>query len=166
MPNWISGCRSKKYNKALTQDELNMLHQAKWRKEQKQIEIELAQEEAKFRAQKRKLVRETSEPMWIYKIELLRGDEELEEETPQPIIIIQVGEERLVTQAFIDSGDDGNTIFYELYKQLKGVELHKATTVFKSFIGHMTKPHEVCMLQVFVDELSCRDKFFVTQVGL
>ena len=30
MPNWISGCRIKKYNKPLTQHELNMLHQAKW----------------------------------------------------------------------------------------------------------------------------------------
>ena len=56
MPNWISRCRIKKYNKPLTQYELQLLHQAKWRKEQKQIEIELAQEEAKLRVQKRKLV--------------------------------------------------------------------------------------------------------------
>ena len=79
--------------------------------------------------------------MWIYKMELLRGEEEVEKETPQPIITIQVGEERLVTQAFIDSGADGNTISYELYKQLKGVELQKTTTTFKSFTGHKTKPH-------------------------
>ena len=59
-----------------------MLHQDKWRKERKQIEIELAQEEAKLRAQKKKLVRETSKPMRIYKMELLRGEDELEEETP------------------------------------------------------------------------------------
>ena len=57
----------------------------------------MAQKEAKLRAQKQKLVRETSEPMQIYKMELLRGEDELEEETPQPIITIQVGEERLVT---------------------------------------------------------------------
>ena len=56
-------------------------------------------------------------------MELLRCKEELEEKTSQPIITIQVGEERLVTQAFIDSGADKNTISYELYKQLKGVEL-------------------------------------------
>ena len=73
--------------------------------------------------------------MWIYKMELLKGEDKLEEETPQPIITIQVGEEKLVTQVFIDSGDDGNTISYELYKQLIGVELHKTTTMFKSFIG-------------------------------
>ena len=71
-----------------------------------------------------------------------------------------------MTQAFIDSGADGNTIFYELCKQLKGVELHKTTTTFKSFTGHKTKPHRVCMLPVFVDEMTCGDKFFVTQAGL
>ena len=91
-------------------------------------------------------------------MELLRGEDELEEEIPQPIS----GDEIIVTHAFIDSGTDGNTTSYELYKQLKGVELHETTTMFKSFTGHKTKPHGVCMLQVFVDELSCGDKFFVT----
>ena len=75
MPNWISGCGIKKYNKPLTQDEVNMLHQAKQRKEQKQIEIELSQEEAKLRAQKQKLVQETSKPMQINKMELPRGED-------------------------------------------------------------------------------------------
>ena len=88
MPNWISGCGIKKYNKPLTQHELNLLHQAKWRKEWKQIEIELAQEEAKLRAQKQKLVREIGKPMRIYKMKFLRSEDKLEEETPQPIIII------------------------------------------------------------------------------
>ena len=71
-----------------------------------------------------------------------------------------------MTQAFIDSGADGNTIFYQLYKQLKGVELHKTTTTFKSFTGHKTKPHGLCMLLVFVDELTYGDKLFVTQARL
>ena len=71
-----------------------------------------------------------------------------------------------MTQAYIDSGENGNTISYELYRQLKGVELHKTTTMFKSFTGQKIKPHGVCMLQVLVDELSYGDKFFVTQVGL
>ena len=79
---------------------------------------------------------------------------------------IQVGEERLVTQACIDSGANGNTMSYQFYKQLMGVELRDTTTMLKSFLGHKTRPHGFCMLQVFVDELSCGDKFFVTQVGL
>ena len=78
--------------------------------------------------------------MRIYKIELLRDEDELKEETPQPIITIQVVEERLVTQAFIDSGVDGNTISYELYKQLKCLELHETTAMFESFTSHKTKP--------------------------
>ena len=48
----------------------------------------MALEEAKLKAQKKKLVREISEPMEIYKMELLRGEDELEEETLQPIITI------------------------------------------------------------------------------
>ena len=74
-------------------------------------------------------------------MELLRGEDKLEEETPQPIITIQVGEERLVTQAFIDSGANGITMSYELYKQLKGVEIQKTTTTFKSFIGQKIKQY-------------------------
>ena len=35
-----------------------------------------------------KLVQEVHEPMRIYKMELLRGEDELEEETPQPILSI------------------------------------------------------------------------------
>ena len=42
--------------------------------------------------------------MQIYKMELLRGEDKLEEETPQSIITIQVGKERLATQAFINGG--------------------------------------------------------------
>ena len=71
-----------------------------------------------------------------------------------------------MTQAFIDSGVDRNTISYELYKQLKGVELKETSTTFKLFTGHKTKLCGVCMLQVFVDELTYRDKFFFTQTGL
>ena len=98
----------------------------------------------------------------MYQVDILKDEDKLEEETPQLVITMQVGEERLVTQAFIDSGANGNTISYELYKKLKGLELHGTTTMFKSFIGHKTKPHGVCRLQVFVDELSYGDKFFVT----
>ena len=59
--------------------------------------------------------------MWVYNFQIHTHYEKLEEETPNPIITIQVGEERLVTQAFIDSGVDRNTMSYESYKNLKGV---------------------------------------------
>ena len=52
MPNWISGCRIKKYLSPLTQQELNRLHKAKWRQEKKKLVAEMAQEEARERAQK------------------------------------------------------------------------------------------------------------------
>ena len=48
----------------------------------------MAQEEAKLRAQKKKLVPQIRKPMRMYKIELLKDANKLEEKTPQPIITI------------------------------------------------------------------------------
>ena len=39
------------------------------------------------------------------------GDDE--DKTPPPFIAVKMGQERLQTYAFIDSGADGNTISYE-----------------------------------------------------
>ena len=50
MPNWLSGCRIKKYHTPLTTEQLEKLHQAKWQKAKKCLMIEMAQEEAKLRA--------------------------------------------------------------------------------------------------------------------
>ena len=52
IPNWISGCRIKKYTKPLTTEHLNWLHKAKWRTKKTKLVAEMAQEEACQRAQK------------------------------------------------------------------------------------------------------------------
>ena len=52
-----------------------MLQQAKWHKEKKRLEIEMAQKETRLRAQKRKIVQETNESMQVYKMELLRCED-------------------------------------------------------------------------------------------
>ena len=49
MPNWISGCRLKKYYTPLTQEKLNTLNEAKWRKRNNELKAEKAREEAKQR---------------------------------------------------------------------------------------------------------------------
>ena len=46
-----------------------------------------------------------------------------DEDAPQPFIVVQLGKEGIQTYAFIDSRADGNTSSYELFKQIKGVEL-------------------------------------------
>ena len=46
MPNWISGCRIKKYTMPLTTEQLNRLHKAKWRIEKKKLVAQMAQKEA------------------------------------------------------------------------------------------------------------------------
>ncbi|MCO5567206.1 hypothetical protein L7F22_020894 [Adiantum nelumboides] len=42
MANWISGCRIKKYNLPLTTQELERLHNARWRQEKKKLVAEMA----------------------------------------------------------------------------------------------------------------------------
>ena len=37
MPNWINGCRIKKYTTPLTAEQLNRLHKAKWRTEKQNL---------------------------------------------------------------------------------------------------------------------------------
>ena len=46
-----------------------------------------------------------------------------DEDTPQPFIVVQLGKEGVQTYVFIDSRANVNTVSYELFKQLKGVEL-------------------------------------------
>ncbi|RYA70906.1 hypothetical protein DD595_25390, partial [Enterobacter cloacae complex sp. 4DZ3-17B2] len=58
MPNWISGCRVKKYLLPLTQDLLLKIHQEKLRVQKKKKIVEEAKAEAKERMEKRRLLRQ------------------------------------------------------------------------------------------------------------
>ena len=69
-------------------------------------------------------------------------------------------------QALIDTGLDCNTISNKLFETLEGVALQPTNAILRLFTAHTTKPRGICNLVVFVDELSCGDKFFVTQSDL
>jgi hypothetical protein len=140
-------------------------YQSKWRKTKKDLEIEMAQEESKARAQKKRMVKEPNvdQPTQVYKIQACIHEEELEEDTPLSIINVQLGEERRVTQAFNDSGVNCNTISYKLLQQLGGYELQETQVLIKSFSGHCIQVQGSCVLSLFVDEVMCEDKFIVTQ---
>ena len=45
-------------------------------------------------------------------------NQDLEEETPKPFIVICIEKGGVQTYVFIDSRANGNTIFYELYTKL------------------------------------------------
>ena len=92
----------------------------------------------------------------------MTNTEDEEDKTPPPFIAVQVGQEKLQTYAFIDSGADGNTISYELFKQIKNLHLSDTDAVFRSYTGHMTRALGMCKLELNVSELICGDKFFVT----
>ena len=100
------------------------------------------------------------------KIQLHKKEELLDKVVPQPIITIQIGNEQKLVQALIDTGSDCNTISEDLFDQLEGIALQPTNTILKLFTAHTTKPRGICNLVVYVDELSCGDKFFVTQSDL
>ena len=54
MPNWISGCRLKKYHLPLTVDMLERVHAAKHRANKHEEQVQQAQAEVKEREAKRK----------------------------------------------------------------------------------------------------------------
>ena len=95
-------------------------------------------------------------------IQLHDEEEVLDEVNPQPIITIQIGNEQKLVQALIDTWSKCNTISKYLFEQLEGIALIPMTIILRLFTTHTTKPREICNLVVYVDELSCEDKFFVT----
>ena len=152
MPNWISGCRLKKYYTPLTQEQLKTLHEAKWRKRNKQLKAETAREEAKQRERNSKDKRaQMGQKLKINKLNLHDNDELLDEDGPRPIILIQIGLERKIVKALIDTGSDCNTISYELFHTLNDVALQPTNAVLRSFTSHITQPKGVCKLMVHVE---------------
>ena len=90
----------------------------------------------------------------------------MEEETPQPFIAVCIRKEEIQTYAFIDSEADRNTISYELYTKLQDAQLTQTDAVFEAYTSHQTKAFGCCALPMFVNEVTCGDKFFVTQAGM
>ena len=69
-----------------------------------------------------------------HKFDIMMIDNDMDEDKmPPPFIAVQLlGRERLETYAFINSGADGNTISYKLFKTLKNVHLSDIDVVFQS----------------------------------
>ena len=115
--------------------------------------------------------RELKEPqtelnVQINKIQLHDEEDLLDKVLPPPKIVIHIGNEQKLVQALIDTGLDCNTISKDLFEQLEGIALLPTNAILRSFTAHTTKPRGICNLVVFVDELSCENKFFVTQFDL
>ena len=102
----------------------------------------------------------------IHKLNLHKEDVLSDEDVLKPIIFIQIGLERKIVKALIDTGLDCNTISYELFQTLHDVALQPTNAVLRSYTSHITQPKGVCKSMVHVERLSCRDKFFVTQFGM
>ena len=135
MANGISGCRIKKYNAPLTTEELERLYKARWRQDKQNLVMKMAQEEAWEQERKCKqqgmVVLIAMGLSKRHKFCIITDDMEKDEEkTPPPFIVVQLGKECRQTYAFIDSGADGNTISYELFKKLEDVKLIEIDAMF------------------------------------
>ena len=87
----------------------------------------------------------------IHKFNLHEEDELSNEDVPQPIILIQIGLERKIVKALIDTRLDCNTISYELFQTLNDAALQPTNVVLRSFTSHITQPKGVCNLMVHVE---------------
>ena len=118
-----------------------MLHEAKWRKRNNKLKAEMAREEAKRRERNRKEKRaHMGQRLKIHKLNLHEDDELLDEDVPQPIILIQIGLERKVVKALIDTSSDCNTISYDLFQTLSDIAFQPINAILRSFTSHTTKP--------------------------
>ena len=124
----------------------------------------MAQEEAKKQAYRRQ--QEKNARLQIYKLQWCKKEQELFEDTPKPLINVQMGKQRVMTTAFLDTGADCNLISHDLYQKLAGVALSKIDRKLQTFTGQIIQPMGSCMLDLFANELTCGDNFIVTQEGM
>ena len=78
-----------------------------------------------------------------------------EDVTPPPFIAIWLGKECQQTYAFIDFGENGNTISYELFGKLEDVKVIETNSVFQAYTGHTTREFGMSKLELNVSELIC-----------
>ncbi len=118
-----------------------------------------AQQESRERAQKRKMLRAIPLDQGILKRFRFEIKDNEPENTPQPFIEVQFQNREISTFALIDTGANGNTMSYEFFQTLANVDLHHTNAHFQMFTNQITC---VCEVQMFVSELTCGDKFFIT----
>ncbi len=130
MPNWISGCRIKKYEEPLTQEMLQKIHNAKaLEKEHKRV-VKEAQDEAKIRILKRKqqqqrmqhqmvvqMINATTPPQQMTN-HTMTEDDTYDEVYLEPLIQVQITMQCVEIYALMDTGAKCNIISQELYDKL------------------------------------------------
>ena len=125
--------------------------------------IGLANKESKKREHNKELNKpQIEQNIQINKIWLHDEEELLDKVTPPPITTIKIGNEQKLVKALIDTWLDCNTISIDLFEPLEGIVLLPTNAILRLFIAHTTKPRGICSLVVYIDELKCRDKVFVT----
>ena len=123
----------------------------------------MAREEARQRAMKRKYGMPVPIKEGVSKRFKITFRDTHVEETPKPFIVVSAGKEKIMSHAFIDTGSDGNTLSYELYKEISSIVLRSTNTQFEAYTGHTSKAVGYCNLRVEINGLTCGDEFFVTQ---
>ncbi|MCO5552795.1 hypothetical protein L7F22_006312 [Adiantum nelumboides] len=164
MPNWISGCRLKKYHLPLTTDMLAKIHSAKERKNKlNDIKAE-AQEEAKIRILKRKQkLQQQRQPL-------------IEESTPFPLAAIQccdhwqIGIDVRINvrlpngqyqRALVDTGARVNVVNHSTYKKLTDQPLMQCSRNIAAANKEIIPTMGFINLNVNIDGNLCPQQFLV-----
>ena len=113
MPNWISGCRVKKYLEPLTLEMLERMHKAKERARASDQKKHTAIAEAKPKQAKNQKQGRTSMNPRVMQI---KGKSLTNDLSPQ--IRVEVGSLGIPATALIDTGAEVSTISYEIWTQL------------------------------------------------
>lgn len=169
MPNWISGCRLKKYHEPLTMDILERIHAAKTRKQQRENKRAFAIQEAKERAAKIRKQRAFGKMDTLDNPKKLRINTMLDKDGEignlRPFVLIHVGSNKIQRYALVDSGADINSISYEVWEKLQKPVLTPSKTTVATFIGNQAGVEGYLELALFLNETNVQGKFFVMKPG-
>ncbi|WP_176691493.1 DDE-type integrase/transposase/recombinase, partial [Enterobacter cloacae complex sp. GF14B] len=163
MPNWISGCRVKKYLLPLTQDMLLKIHQEKLRVQKKKMIVEEAQAEAKERMEKRRLLRQKQRNEGAIRINAV-SITEMDNDKEEPIIECKVGTNQIKARALLDSGAQANLLSLSLYRQLTNdTKLQSAKQELKSYSENSIKTVGCTVLHIQINQYVYPHMFYMVE---
>ena len=163
MANWISGCRLKKYHLPLTPEMLMRMHQAKEGKLQVEHIKACAQEEAKQRRDKRRIlqIKTCDKHLRVSSIMSQIHDCDNLDQGLRPLIVATFGENRLECQTLVDTGADVNAMPYSIFKSIPNLVLIPTKGVLTSFVNDPVNYIGYTDVEVMIRNIPCPHRFYI-----
>ena len=175
MPNWISGCRIKKYEEPRTQEMLQKIHNAKaLEKEQKRV-IKEAKDEAQVRILKRKQQQQRMRSQMVVQTlgvkirnqrTTITEEDTYDEMYLEPLIRVQLAVQNVEIYALMDTGAKCNIISHELYDMLPKETIRVTESMDLQVANKsIVKTEFSVVLPVIIQGYEYRHKFHVMPYG-